>query len=58
MSSAIDARKFHLRTIVVHDGVRGVAAETTASAMREMQQWGVEYVQSVTDLRTLLHDRR
>lgn len=54
LSSAIDAKKFQFRTIVVGDAVRGVAKETTESAIKEMQGWGIEYVQSENDLRTLL----
>lgn len=50
LSSAVDAAKFKLRTILVQDGVKGVDEEQTARAFREMESWGVELVQSDADL--------
>ena len=54
LSSAIDAKKFQFRTIVVGDAVRGVAKDTTDLAIKEMQGWGIEYAQNVKDLHKLL----
>jgi nicotinamidase-related amidase len=50
LSSAIDAVKFKLRTILVQDGVRGVDEEKTPRAYKEMESWGVEMIQSDVDL--------
>ena len=54
LSSAIDARKFHFRTIVIGDAVRGVATDTTESAIKEMQGWGIEYVKNEKELNDVL----
>lgn len=54
MSSAIDSIKFNLRTIVIQDGIRGAAKDTTSNAIKEMTDWGIEVVQSESDLRNLL----
>jgi nicotinamidase/pyrazinamidase len=54
LSSAIDAVKFQLRTIIVQDGIRGVKKETVDKAHEEMADWGVEFVQSHKDLPALL----
>ena len=54
LSSAVDAAKFQLRTIVVQDGVRGVDEETTARAHEEMADWGITLVRSDKDLLRVL----
>jgi nicotinamidase-related amidase len=50
LSSAVDAIKFKLRTILVKDGVKGVDQDKTNRAYQEMESWGVEIIQSDSDL--------
>ncbi|KAE8222122.1 hypothetical protein CF319_g4633 [Tilletia indica] len=49
LRTAIDARKFGFRTIVVEDGVRGVGDDTVAAAWEEMERWGCERVKTAEE---------
>ncbi|CAD6888927.1 unnamed protein product [Tilletia controversa] len=49
LRTAIDARKFGFRTIVVEDGVRGVGNDTVNAAWEEMERWGCERVKTAEE---------
>lgn len=40
MSSAVDAAKFKLCTIIVEDEIRGVNQDSCSQAIQETQSWG------------------
>lgn len=57
LSSAVDAAKFNLRTIVIEEGIRGTAKESSAKAIAEMKDWGIEVIKSDQDLTGALLQR-
>lgn len=55
LSTAIDAAKFGLRTLVAEDCMRGVDPKTTADALDKMRAYGVEVHRKREDLLASIH---
>ncbi|KAK0547041.1 hypothetical protein OC846_005020 [Tilletia horrida] len=58
LRTALDARRFGFRTIVVEDGMRGVAPDTVSSAWEDMKRWGCERVKTADEAIRLAQTRQ